>query len=246
MRIGLERTASPDNAHPLARLGIGDLLRRLTTDPAPRLLAHSALLGLGVVALLCLLAWRPSRGPVVPWLKDGAAPSLFWRRLCLRWLPAWEFWPWVAPPCCARDSSQAVSIGLAGLWMERIGLAFDPFVFPAWWSSWGLAWRSCPGGWPPGWSRRVGTTPVPGGLTRSGLRVPGAALPSGMSGAGRGGSRYRRWSSGERWWQRPSLRPGAGADPPEPADRCGYRGPDRPAGRFARPVGHLGPDGDRP
>ena len=131
MRIGLARTASPDNAHPLARLGIVDLLRRLTTDPAPRLLAHSALLGLGVVALLCLLAWRPSRGPV------GA--------MARGWRSAVAFLAVLVPPLVAGAgvlalgrtamlSSRFFAASLdwtrAGLWMERIGLAFDPFVFP--------------------------------------------------------------------------------------------------------------------
>lgn len=132
MRIGLARTASPDNAHPLARLGIVDLLRRLTTDPAPRLLAHSALLGLGVVALLCLLAWRPSRGPVVGAMARG-------------WRSAVAFLAALVPPLVAGAgvlalgrtamlSSRFFAASLdwtrAGLWMERIGLAFDPFVFP--------------------------------------------------------------------------------------------------------------------
>ncbi len=131
MRIGLARTASPDNAHPLARLGIVDLLRRLTTDPAPRLLAHSALLGLGVVALLCLLAWRPSRGPV------GA--------MARGWRSAVAFLTALVPPLVAgagvlalgrtamlssRFFAASLDWTCAGLWMERIGLAFDPFVFP--------------------------------------------------------------------------------------------------------------------
>ena len=132
MRIGLARTASPENAHPLARLGIVDLLRRLTTDPAPRLLAHSALLGLGVVALLCLLAWRPSRGPVVGAMARG-------------WRSAVAFLAALVPPLVAgagvlalgrtamlssRFFAASLDWTCAGLWMERIGLAFDPFVFP--------------------------------------------------------------------------------------------------------------------
>ena len=65
------------------------------------------------------------------WLEAGAAPSLCWRCSCLRWLPAREFWPWDGPPCCARDSSSAsLEWTRAGLWMERIALAFDPFFLP--------------------------------------------------------------------------------------------------------------------
>src|SRR5208337_3479645 len=114
MRIGLARTASPDNAHPLVRLGIVDLLRRLTTDLAPR-----------------LLAWRPSRGPV------GA--------MARGWRSAVAFLAALVPPLVAGAgvlalgrtamlSSRFFAASLdwtrAGLWMERIGLAFDPFVFP--------------------------------------------------------------------------------------------------------------------
>jgi ABC-type Fe3+ transport system permease subunit len=133
MRVGLARTAYPDNAHSLARLGIVDLLRRLTTDPAPRLLAHSALLGLGVVALLCLLAWRPSRGR-----GPAGAMARGWRSVV-------AFLAVLVPPLVAGAgvlalgrtamlSSRFFAASLdwtrAGLWMERIGLAFDPFVFP--------------------------------------------------------------------------------------------------------------------
>jgi len=103
----------------------------LTTDPAPRLLVHSALLGLGVVTLLCLLAWRPPRGPV------GALARV--------WLSAGGLLAVLVPPLVAGAgvlalgraamlSSRFFAASLdwtrAGLWMERIGLAFDPFVFP--------------------------------------------------------------------------------------------------------------------
>ena len=130
-RVGLARPTYPDNAHRLARLGIVDLLRRLTTDPVPRLLAHSALLGLGVVALLCLLAWRPSRGPVgamargwrsgvallavlVPPLVAGAGVLALGRTAML----------------CSRFFVGSLEWTRGGLWMERIALAFDPFFLP--------------------------------------------------------------------------------------------------------------------
>ncbi len=131
MRAGLARTPYPDNAHPLARQGIVDLLRRLTTDPAPRLLVHSALLGLGVVALLCLRTWRPSRGPV-----GGLAGG--WRGagglLAVLVSPLVAGVGVLALGRTAMLASRFFAASLdwtrAGLWMERIALAFDPFFLP--------------------------------------------------------------------------------------------------------------------
>ncbi len=131
MRAALARTPYPDNAHPLARLAIVNLLRRLTMDPAPRLLVHSALLVLGVAALLCLLTWRPSRGPVGG-LTGG------WRGAVA--LLAALVSPLVAGVgilalgrtaiLCSRFCAASLEWTRAGLWMERIGLVFDPFFLP--------------------------------------------------------------------------------------------------------------------
>ncbi len=71
VRMGLAPAVS-DSTSPPARLGVVDLLGRLTTHPAPRLLAHSLLLGLGMVAVLHLLVRRPSAGAV-------AGPGRSWR-----------------------------------------------------------------------------------------------------------------------------------------------------------------------
>ncbi|HMF35227.1 MAG TPA: hypothetical protein VKF17_01250, partial [Isosphaeraceae bacterium] len=131
LRMGLTPATYPDNARRLSRLGVADLLLRLTTDPAPRLLAHSAVLGLGVLALLCLLAWRPSRGPVggmargwrsavallavlVPPLVAGAGVLALGRTALL----------------CSRFFVGSLEWTRGGLWMERIALAFDPFFLP--------------------------------------------------------------------------------------------------------------------
>jgi len=183
LRVGLGRTTSPDNAHPLARLGIVDLLRRLATDPAPRLLAHSALLGLGVVALLCLLAWRPSRGPV------GA--------LARRWRSAGALLAVLVPPLVAGAgvlalgrtamlSSRFFAASLdwtrAGLWMERIGLAFDPFVFPELVLFVGACLAFLP--------RRLATRPEPPGRDDATARRVDQIR---IAGAGRGSAVWHVW-----------------------------------------------------
>jgi len=131
LRAGLGRTTSPDNAHPLARLGIVDMLRRLTTDPAPRLLGHSALLGLGVVVFICLLAWRPSRGRAGGLAAGGRNPVALLAGLVS---------PLVAGVgvlalgrsalLCSRFFVGSLEWTRLGLGMERIALAFDPFFLP--------------------------------------------------------------------------------------------------------------------
>jgi ABC-type Fe3+ transport system permease subunit len=54
--MALERKHYDESPHPMASLGVVDLVRRLTEDPAPRLFSHSALLGLGVVAVFVVSA----------------------------------------------------------------------------------------------------------------------------------------------------------------------------------------------
>ncbi len=131
IRAGLARVPYPVHAHTLARLGIVDLLRRLTTDPAPRLLVHSVLLVLGVLALLCLLTWRPSRGSA-----GGLAGG--WHRAVA--LLAVLVSPLVAGVgvlalgrtalLCSRFFAASLDWTRSGLWMERIALVFDPFFLP--------------------------------------------------------------------------------------------------------------------
>lgn len=131
MRISLTGTTYLDNVNAPARLGVVDLLRRLTTYPIPRLFAHSAILGLGVVALLCLLSWQPSRGP--------------FGTLARTWRSVVAFVAGLVPPLVtgvgvlalgrtAMLSSRFFATSLewtgAGLWMERIAMAFDPLLLP--------------------------------------------------------------------------------------------------------------------
>jgi iron(III) transport system permease protein len=131
MRIALTGSTYLDNLHPPARLGVVELLRRLTTYPTHQLLAHSAILGLGVVALLCLLSWRPSRGPI--------------GTLARGWRSAVSFQADFVPPLVAgvgvlalgrtamlssRFFAASLEWTRGGLWMDRIALTFDPFVFP--------------------------------------------------------------------------------------------------------------------
>jgi len=131
VRMGLARTSYPDNPHPLARLGIVDLLMRLTTDPAPRLLAHTTLLGAGAVALLCLLAWLPARGPVGSQVRGWRGAVAFLNALA----PPLVVGAGVLALCrMAMVTSRFFVAGLdwtvAGLWMESIALALDPYRFP--------------------------------------------------------------------------------------------------------------------
>ncbi|MGC8644456.1 MAG: hypothetical protein ACP5XB_31720, partial [Isosphaeraceae bacterium] len=76
-RLSLAREPYPDNPRLFARLGVLDLLRRLTEPPTTALVLHSALLGLGVGLVAWMLAsWLP-RGAVDPteqrWRRVGWA-----------------------------------------------------------------------------------------------------------------------------------------------------------------------------
>ncbi len=127
LRMGLALSSSAQRARLAEKLGIGDLLRRLTTDPAPRLLAHSALLGMGIVAVLGLLAWLPlgcrarrKRSAVsllallIPPLVTGVGILALGRTALLgsRFFITTLEWP------------------RAGLWMEHFATAFAPRFLP--------------------------------------------------------------------------------------------------------------------
>ncbi len=59
-RLGLTRAPYSENPHPLAVVRILDFLHRLTEEDSFRLVFHSAMLGLGVAAVLSILAgWLP-------------------------------------------------------------------------------------------------------------------------------------------------------------------------------------------
>ena len=207
LRLGLEQTTYPENTHSMARLGIVHLFWRLSTYPAPRLLAHSALLGLGLAALLYLLAWRPAPGPV------GA--------LARGWRSTFAFVTVLVPPLVAGAgvlalgrtamlSSRFFAANLewprAGLWMERSALALDPFLSPGLVLFLGACLAFLP--------RRLAIRLEPPGLNvASARRIEQLRIAGGGRGsafwhlcAWRGGSRYPRRSSGGRSWQRPSLR----------------------------------------
>ena len=127
VRMGLAASSTVERVHLAEKLGISDLLRRLTTDPAPRLLAHSALLGMGIVAALGLLTWLPhgrrarrNRSAIglltvlIPPLVTGVSILALGRTALLgsRFLMTTLEWP------------------RAGRWMEHIATAFTPMFLP--------------------------------------------------------------------------------------------------------------------
>jgi hypothetical protein len=96
--MSLSRLSTSDNPHSLARVGGLDLIRRLTEDPAPSLIGHTVLLGLGVALVLWTLAsWRP-RG----WFPEPARRS--------RWLGA------------LLTSTPPLVIGVAILSLSRVAI----------------------------------------------------------------------------------------------------------------------------
>jgi ABC-type Fe3+ transport system permease subunit len=131
IRIGMAQSTYPDNDHPLVRLGAVDLLRRMTTYPTAQPLAHSAILALGVMALLCLLPWRPKRAPMstpaqvrhcaIAFLAELVPPLV----ACVGVLALGR-----TAMLCSRFFSTSLEWTRAALWAERIALAFDPFLFP--------------------------------------------------------------------------------------------------------------------
>jgi ABC-type Fe3+ transport system permease subunit len=104
--MSLARLGDSDNSHPLVRLGVLDLARRLTEDPAPQLLAHTLLLGLGVGLVLWTLAsWRP---------RDPFGPP------ARKWKSVGAFVTSSVPPLVMGVSVLSFSrlAGLAALWLE--------------------------------------------------------------------------------------------------------------------------------
>lgn len=107
------------------------LLLRLETAPVPRLLGHSALLGLGVTLIVYLVALRPTSqargvpgrrcrdtlavfGMLVPPLVAGVGILALGRAALL----------------CSRFFSASLEWSRAGLWMHRLSLVLDPMFLP--------------------------------------------------------------------------------------------------------------------
>ena len=166
VRLAIEDVSYLNDLRPHARLRLVDFPRLMTTYPTPRLVAHSAILGLGVVALLSLLAWRPSPGPPGTLARACRKAQAFLVVLVAPLIAGVGVLAIGRTAMLCRDSAQSVLNGQSlgcGWNASRWHSILSGFRVSC--SSWAIAWRSCRAGWPPGWRLRRGTSPVQGALT---------------------------------------------------------------------------------
>jgi len=117
-----------------------------------------------VVALLCLLAWLPLRLSAEHTVSKLAPHCCFPRGAGASMVAgAGVLALGRTAMLCSRFFAASLEWPRAALWMERVALAFDPFLLRDSSSSWAVAWPSCRDAWSRGLNRRVGMTPVSNG-----------------------------------------------------------------------------------